>query len=259
MPFLVKRVSKDGQISWRAQVKIKGYPTLSKSYSRKSDAQKWAQQEEAKIRNGTWVDKREAQRHTFVELVEKYIEEVMPRKPKSAAQQTPQLNWWKKHLGARLLSDVRKTDILALRTKLEKETSASNANRYMAALSHMLNVAVGEWEWLNDSPVKNVKRLPEPRGRVRFLDEDERARLLKSCKESPVRALYPIVLITLSTGARKSEILALEWKPVDLERRPVLWAECGTGIRIHRLKNVRQDFSKISGHNVLSIRDFRSD
>ena len=47
----------------------------------------------------------------------------------------------------------------------------------MAALSHAFTVAVMEWGWLEDSPIRKVAKSREPRGRIRFLDDDERNRL----------------------------------------------------------------------------------
>ena len=35
------------------------------------------------------------------------------------------------------------------------------------------SVAVKEWGWLDDSPMRKVSKPKEPRGRVRFLDDEE--------------------------------------------------------------------------------------
>lgn len=63
-----------------------------------------------------------------------------------------------------------------------------------------------------------VKKPSLPQGRDRFLDEDEREKLLQVCQESQCAYLYPIVIIAISTGARRGEILNLRWRDVDLER-----------------------------------------
>ena len=51
--------------------------------------------------------------------------------------------------------------------------------------------------------------MKEPRGRVRFLDDDERQRLLASCKESKCPCLYTVVTLAISIGARYNEIMCL--------------------------------------------------
>ena len=58
----------------------------------------------------------------------------------------------------------------------------------------------------------------EPRGRVRFLSDDERDRLLQACRESASRYLYQVVVLALSTGMRSGEITRMTWELVDLQR-----------------------------------------
>ncbi len=99
----------------------------------------------------------------------------------------------------------------------------------MAALSHAFSIAMKEWEWIEDSPISRVSKPKEPRGRVRFLDDDERKRLLESCKESTNSYLHTIVVIALSTGMRISEILNLEWQNVDLDKGRVILYETKNG------------------------------
>lgn len=71
---------------------------------------------------------------------------------------------------------------------------------------------------MDDNPCARVVRPKEPRGRVRFLDEDERHRLLTACQASRKRRLYPFVVLALCTGARRGELLGLRWYDVDLDR-----------------------------------------
>ena len=70
--------------------------------------------------------------------------------------------------------------------------------------------------------MRRIGRPKEPSGRVRFLSEDERERLLAACQQSQGAALYPIVVLALSTGMRRSEILNLTWDRVDLGRRAIV-------------------------------------
>ena len=59
--------------------------------------------------------------------------------------------------------------------------------------------------------------------RVRFLNAEEREAILKACKAPERhRLLYPLVIVAMCTGMRKSEILALHWKDVDLDKRVVI-------------------------------------
>ena len=82
--------------------------------------------------------------------------------------------------------------------------------RYMAALSHAFTIAVNEWGWIEDSPMRKVKKPKEARGRVRSLDDTERAKLLTACKASSNQYLYLCVVLALATGMRQGELMNLQ-------------------------------------------------
>ena len=93
-----------------------------------------------------------------------------------------QLRWWNKRLGSYLLSDLTPALIAEYRDKLAKgdtkPRSNATVNRYLAALSHALKTAVEEWQWIDTSPMRTVRKPKEPRGRIRFLSDEERERQL---------------------------------------------------------------------------------
>ena len=109
--------------------------------------------------------------------------------------QTQQLHWWHRQLGQRLLADVTPALIVEYREKLAqgdgKPRANATVNCYLAALSHALTIAAREWGCLGHSPMPKVSRLPEPRGRVRFLSDDERQRLLDACPGEPESVPLP--------------------------------------------------------------------
>ncbi|MFK7794607.1 MAG: tyrosine-type recombinase/integrase [Gammaproteobacteria bacterium] len=225
MAHIEARTDKKGKTRYRVQIRLKGHPTQSATFERKTDAKKWAQDTESAIRDGRHFKTVESKRHTVGEMLDRYIKTVLPKKGKNQSNQKPQLEWWKEKIGGYLLADATPSLIAEHRDMLQEDKthmgtkrSPSTANRYLAALSHCFTVAVNEWEWLDDSPMRKVRKCKEPRGRVRFLSDDERKRLLLACQEVENGSLYPIVVLALSTGARQSEILTLKWKQVNLKR-----------------------------------------
>lgn len=114
-----------------------------------------APQTEADIRRGKYFQTAESRKHTFGELVDRYISTVLPRKPKSIKKQTAQLLWWKEQIGNRLLNDINTPLIVEIRDRLGSGTtyrgskrSSATVNRYLAVLSHVFSVAVNEWQWI---------------------------------------------------------------------------------------------------------------
>jgi integrase len=136
-------------------------------------------------------------------LADRYIRDVLPTKGKSTQpSQRKQLEWWKVEIGTFVLVDCTPALIAEARDKLlVRQSSGSTANRYLAVLSHAFTVVWREWGWLDANPVYSVTKAEEPRGRVRFLSDEERDRLLASCRKSTSFSwLYPLVVLALSTG-----------------------------------------------------------
>lgn len=98
--------------------------------------------------------------------------------------------------------------------------SPATINRYHAALMALFTWAIKRrlaprgWE----NPAHLVETQPENNQVVRFLTEEERARLLEACRRSSWERLYCLVLMAITTGARRGELLSLTWGAIDLER-----------------------------------------
>ncbi|MEN8729166.1 MAG: tyrosine-type recombinase/integrase, partial [Desulfuromonadales bacterium] len=245
MAVIQERKGKDGKIKYRALIRLKGYPPQSATFERRTDAKKWAQDTESAIRHGRYFPSHESRKHTFADLVERYIAQVLPHKPKMIKQQKSQLTWWKNQMGHYLLADVspamisERKEILLNEKKNGKTRSPATVSRYLSALSHAFTIAVNEWNWLEHNPVAKVKKPAESRGRIRFLDDEERKALLNACQESTNKDLYPIVVLALSTGMRQGEILTLKWKDVDFQRKQLV---------LHETKNNERRVVPIVGY-----------
>jgi integrase len=216
MATFTKRES-NGKTVWGAQIRRKGHPSISATFERLTDAKRWAARQEAAISEARAVPGSAARRHTVAEVVDRYCHTVLPHKrPKTIVNQQKHLAWWRDHIGHLRLIDVTPSIITDHRDLLAQDRAPATVKRYLAALSHAFTTAIREWQWMEDNPCSRVSKPSEPRGRVRFLNDDERQRLLNACKASPCRYLYLVVLIALSTGSRKGEILNLQWSDVDL-------------------------------------------
>jgi len=253
MANIEKRINKDGEISYRVKVRLKGFPTQHATFKRLTDARRYAQQTESAIREGRHFKTTEAKRRTLGEMIDRYIKDVLPHKPKNAKNRKLQLYWWQTEIGKYSLADVTPALIAEHRDKLAqgitrrgKSRSPSTIVRYMAALSHVFTMAVKEWGWLDDTPMRKVTKPKEPRGRVRFLSDEERSRLLASCKESSSPYLYPITVLALSTGGRRMEVISLRWSDIDFARNI---------ITLHETKNGERRILPLAGHALELIKN----
>ena len=100
-------------------------------------------------------------------------------------------------------------------------------------MSHVCTIAVNEWEWLENNPFTKIKKLKEPKGRDRYLSDKERSTLLEACKNPPYEHMHLIVIIALSTGARRNEIMNLKWPNTHLDRKQIVLRD--TKNREHRV------------------------
>lgn len=255
MASIQKRVSKSGAVSYRVQVRLKGQPPQTASFERKTDARRWASKIETEMEEGRYFATSRAKQRTLGDLINRYISDILPRKPRSILAQKTQLEWWRNQLGDQELMSITSDDISSERNTLLKRAtpqggtlSPSSVNRYVAALGHAFSVAIKEWKWLERSPVTALKKLPEPKGRVRYLDEAERSKLIDACETSQSCLLYAIVIVALSTGARRGEILGLTWTDVDLNDGHVVF---------HNTKNGEHRGVPLKGHALDVIRDLK--
>lgn len=232
MAAIESRRTDDGSLSYRVKVRLKGHPTATGTFQRLTDAKRWAQSTEAAIHEGRYFKTAEAKHHTLGDLVDRYIAEVLPTKPKNASNSKQHLLWWQTKLGSYALSDVTpalivkcRNDLLATTTRRGTKMANATVVRYMASLSHAFGLAVKDWQWVDDSPLRKVTKPKEPRGRERFLSDSERDALLQACKASASRFLHTVVVLALSTGMRRGEIMSLNWSQIDILRGRILLYE----------------------------------
>jgi integrase len=208
----VATIEKRSAGKYRVKVRVKNQPPRSATFPSLKLAKQWAKS----IENSFHL-KRSS--HTVNEAIERYCSTILSEKsPGHQYTQTRQLKWWSHQLGNLSLEEVTPVLIVQWRDHLSKRVSNGTVNRYLAALSAVLSAAVREWMLLDQSPMNKVRKLRESRGRVRWLTDDERNRLLGACRDSTSSALYTIVVLALSTGARQGELLNLTWNQVDLSR-----------------------------------------
>jgi len=226
MATVQKRKNDDGTTSYRVMVRLKGYPSASATFSRLTDAREWAAKTEADMKAGRYFGA--AKSKTLGDLFDKYAAAAAPRL-KSWSDVKNRLDWWRAKAGSEMLEAITFTRIAGWRDELLAtpkqngggQRSAADVNRTIAALSSAMTHAVKELGWIERNPCARVTKPKEAGGRVRFLTDDELPRLLDAVRASPHPDLLPAVLLALTTGARKGEILGLRWSQIDFKRRAI--------------------------------------
>jgi integrase len=196
--------------------------------------------------------KKRARQHTLENYIREKYEPWAKAHRKTGSETVAFIRRSFKNLLGRPLSDLSVWVIEKHRSeRLKGGTRAVSINREVTALKASLSKAV-EWGVLDANPLAKVKPLKiDQKGVVRFLSDDEEARLMAAlqtrealkraerarynawCSERrlPVfpdlvdRAfvdhLAPMVILSLNTGLRRGEVFQLLWRDVDLERGTV--------------------------------------
>lgn len=255
MATVVELKKKDGSVSYKAIVRYKGV-FLTKTFAVKgnrkkttlNEAENWALEIETQIDNGTYRKEEKKHNYTVAQAIDEYIKDGNPKKDENARKRyIKALNWFKKEIGSIPIKTLERSDLKSCRNKLQNKPkeipikgkegkrtdgliSNSTINRYLAYFSTFLTYCVDEYEIIKANPMIGAKlKLKENEPRKRWLKElEERLTLLSSCRNIDYE-LYLCVLMALTTGARKSEILNLTWKNTDLENKAIYFLNTKNG------------------------------
>lgn len=207
----------------------------SKTCNTEKEAKAWGNKTRYEIDRGL-VTQESLKSRKLSDAIEKYLAHVLPVKPRNSRNVEQHLKWWDEQLGNRQLTDVTAKEIAECRDRLLKEPTHQNKNRapatvvrYLSSLSSLFETAIKEWHWIEKNPVKLIRKPTVSNARTRFLTEEECKKLLACCKESRNPYLYSIVVIALSTGMRRGEILGMRWQDVDFEKKLVVLPKTKNG------------------------------
>jgi len=149
-------------------------------------------------------------------LVERYQPEFTQKR--SAQDDLRYAGFWVEFLGSTPADQVRPEDVerwrrkrLSEKTRLGKPTSPATVNRATSFLRRLYNLAIRDG-LLDKNPVSRVKALTENNARIRYLSQEEEARL----RAVTPPADWAVVTFALNTGLRQGEMLSLRREDLDL-------------------------------------------
>ena len=170
------------------------------------------------IAEGKWFDRLLGDERTFQQMMERYMAEHSTPKKASSEKDRSSLTHLLPFFGSYTISDITPRLINEYKsTRRIHGHSPCTINRELALMKHAFTLAVKEWGWVRDNPVKMVSMEKEPPPRDRWLTFEEEEKLLSV---SP-SWLKPMIIFAVETGCRRGEMLSLGWKSVDLFRRVV--------------------------------------
>lgn len=227
MATICERTNKQGQlIGYQAKVRRRGEAPVSKTFTKKSDAERWARQIESEMEQGVFVSRVEAESNTLGDLVDRYSREVAPthKGAKQEGQRLAQLR--RDALCFRIVATLKGQDFANWRDSRLEQVSPGTVIRELNVWHAVIETARREWGiHLPSNPVSLVRRPRANASRDRRLDptkdddgRTEEKRLLAACDADSSQWLGSIVRLAIHTGMRQGELLALKWDDIDLRR-----------------------------------------
>ncbi|WP_223616387.1 site-specific integrase [Pseudomonas sp. BF-B-30] len=219
--------------TWKAVIRKNGWPTTSKTFRTKRDAEDWSRRTEDEMVRGVYIQRSGSERMTLEAALKRYLSDITPTK--KLTTQRGEISKAKKiteHLGKYSLAALSAEIIAGYRDKRLNEPgrdgniSNNTVRLELALLSHLYTVAIQEWGLgLTFNPVLNIRKPSPGDGRDRRLSTDEERRLVSAVNAHSNPMLGWIVRIALETGMRSSEITSLRLPQVDLAKRVIRLAD----------------------------------
>ena len=215
MATYTKRTGQRGT-RWEARIRKKGYPTKTKTFSLKADAENWAIHTERSLERGNY----NCEVQSLGDVLKQYANDVTPNK-RGAEQELFRIGkLLRNSLSNIRLSELKATDIVKYRDQRLHEVTPTSVLKELILLNHCLDTAKKEWGVnLPINALHDVRRpKPNPQ-RDRRLDVQVFKQLLISCSEERVYWFYPLIIFAIETGMRRGEIFELRWQDIDLDKR----------------------------------------
>lgn len=211
---------------YRAQIKLTLRPDLpphreSKTFPTRREAQAWAVQREAELKDNAIADPR--LQHTLLCAMRKYAMEISPTKRGE--------RWEKVRLSAfelynlplhKPLISITSQDIADFRDSRARTIAPASVRRELSVLSSVFETARLEWGWTDRNPCRDIRKPANSKHRERVLQWWEIKRMLRQMNyrrsgrvTSTGQAVAICMLIALRTGMRAGELTGMRWDQVN--------------------------------------------
>lgn len=210
-------IRKRGEGQYHVQIRKRGYPTQTKTFSKEADARRWATIIESEMERGVFVSRTEAEGTLVEEVLERYAAEVLPTK-RGARSDNSRIKTLKAAFGAYRLASLNSSLVAKFRDRRLQVVGPQSVIHEINLLSRVLKTATMDWGIMlpNGLPTAQVRKPTKPRGRDRRVTEAEVSKILEAT-ESP--ELRTIIVLAIETAMRRSELASLTWEEIDLHRQ----------------------------------------
>lgn len=156
---------------------------------------------------------------TFRELHAWFID-TYAKHHKAASSVKEDIGLFNRHLedwGTRKLSNISDHDVFTKHQLIGANNGKYTANRTLELIRAMFNKAIELSHWKGSNPARGTRKFKEI-SRDRFLHADELQRFFEALNTEENKTARDYILLSLLTGQRKSNMLAMRWNELSLSR-----------------------------------------
>ena len=197
---------------YNVQIRKEGYPSITKTFTHRSVAKKWASSIEADMERHLYTEAPD--QTTVEELLKRYQRQILPSH-KGQQVERYRLGTLKRRLGSLRLIHLTSKEIASYRDIRLQEVSPASLKRELTILSQVLTIASKDWGIsIPQNPVKMISLPKADKVRTRRLEIGEEQKLLETNNQK----LRRIIILALETAMRRGEILNIKKSHIDLQK-----------------------------------------
>jgi len=216
MASIIKR----GPYQYQVRIRKKGFPCVTKTFTDRKNAQKWARKIEAEMEAGTFRPYQDAENTTLAEIIQDFEDKIIPTY-KSQKKEKSKLNIIKKAFGHYSLDKITTHLVSKYRDKRLQQVKPKTVRNELNLLNRLLKYAmIDKGIELPNGLVTEKIRMPRVNdARERRLTAEEEKRLLNEAKKYSTGWMYYFIKLALETAMRRSELFKLTWHDINLKDR----------------------------------------
>jgi integrase len=195
----------------KAVIRKQGYPTLCKTFIKKTDALSWSRKTESEMERGLYIDQSKANTVTLDSLLDRYYQYCQTRQLKALKFILAHSRIIKRHIGHLTLANISSHHLPAYRDKRLLTVSPATVKIELGIILRTIKLATSEWGYkLADTPKVEYPKINN--ARTRRLADGEIERVLNAITNKQIKA---IVELAVETAMRRSEILNIKENDIN--------------------------------------------
>src|SRR5471032_1195173 len=210
-------IRKKGEGQYHVQIRKRGYPTQTKTFTKEADARRWATIIESEMERGVFVSRTEAEATLVKDVLQRFAAEVLPTK-RSEQSDKSRIKTLMETFGDYRMASLNSTQIAKFRDQRLKVVGPQSVIHEINLLNRVLETATMDWGIAlpGGLPTAQVRKPTKPRGRNRRVTAEEITKILEATESAELRT---VITLAVETGMRRNELASLLWEDVDLQKQ----------------------------------------